>query len=218
MAEFESLDDVLARFQKKVDQAPACPTCGKRTVGAEPGECDGCKAAKLPPPPPPDRDKILRQVGVPERLRADFDEARSQWGRLDTWAGDPWCAYLYGPAGVGKSMLAVERLWRWWNKDDRSVLFAKAAQVPDAYFGREGRWGVGQLEGASLLVLDELGRGHLGNAWEAVEELLCVRYDELRPTIITTNLPPADLARDREHIADRVRSGLVLKLGGDSQR
>ena len=86
-----------------------------------------------------------------------------------------------------------------------------------AYFSGDGTE-ADRLEIAKLLVLDDLGRGHLGRSWEAIGELLAARYDAELPTLISTNLALGQIAETDAHVADRLSEGLVIAMLGESRR
>jgi len=131
-----------------------------------------------------DREGLLRRAGVPSRYaRVAFDTlspwpVRDQAGAtsLLDWTGDPWLVLLCGLTGVGKTLLAVELLYRWLCRPFAGR-FIRASRIPELYF-TERSDEYSELLHTGCLVLDDLGRGHLGKAWEAIGEVLSSRYDE----------------------------------------
>jgi hypothetical protein len=133
--------------------------------------------------------------------------------KLRSWLtcdGDPWLV-LWGPIGHGKSGLAIG-LARLYIEQGRSVLIRKVPELLDRLrqtYGDEGE-SLAALEQSmsdvELLVLDDLGADETTrtgkSSWprEKLFKLINHRYDNLRRTIITTNLEPVDLAA---HVTDR---------------
>lgn len=154
----------------------------------------------------------------------------------------PWLV-LCGVQGLGKSLAAcwvleqefVERLsaWEVGNRaagfpptDDRSPFPGPPGRFVTARdIVRAAPWG-GEMQAWSemmgTLVLDDLDAG-----WQdgkeaflgKVEDLLLERYNGLRPTVITTNLPVKALAERYPRVLDRARQvGKAYELTGASMR
>lgn len=103
-------------------------------------------------------------------------------------AGDGILLVLSGTPGNGKSFaagLAVAERGGW---------FLACGRL-DGYRGSENT--VERARTTRLLALDDVGRGSGGSklALGRVEELLCARYDNNQPTVVTFN--PTDSAPDR---------------------
>lgn len=171
-----------------------------------------------------DRQGTLSRAGVPSRhAKLEFDspkvwpsDPRCPDMLLSSWNGEPWSVLLTGPTGTGKTSLAVELLLRWLCYPGAGR-FVRARRLPGLYFSDDASE-IRDLETVGLLIVDDLGRGHLGRAWEAVGEIMNSRYDEELSTIITSNLGLAEIAEHDAHMADRLSEGLVIRIGGDSRR
>lgn len=94
--------------------------------------------------------------------------------------------------------------WRWWNLAALASAMRPGGDVDGAKVLRESTE-------ATLLVLDDLGTARMT---EWVEEyfytLINTRYETMRPTIVTTNLTPAEFKNTLgERIASRLAAGAV---------
>lgn len=141
-----------------------------------------------------------------------------------TMSGPAGGVYLFGPAGVGKTLMAG-RCALIFRQRELGVLFVKAKRALDELRDYDDHANVDywrdRLATADVLILDDLG-AHRSTDY-AIEELVAIfdhRDQHDLPTLITTNLDGvqlADVLGDR--LADRVR-GLCqsLHLDGESQR
>lgn len=213
----------------------ACEGCGESYTSLFTGLCRGCLLKRRKDLERKrrevaversrhDRQGTLIGAGVPSRHAKLVFQSPETWPfdprcadlLLSEWEGNPWAALLIGPTGTGKTSLAVELLFR------RLCLpcpgrFVRAGNLPNLYFSNEAT-GTADLETVGLLVIDDLGRGHQGRAWEAVGEVMNSRYDDERATIVTSNLGLAEIAEQDAHMADRLSEGLVIRIGGESRR
>lgn len=161
-----------------------------------------------------------KDAGIPERFIQKRFVAPKPWPLgLDRWLGSPWSVALIGSVGVGKSFLAAELAVRVGLDREVRGLWIRAAEVPYLAYSQGRAY---ELATFPVLVLDDLGRGHVGGGWEAVTEVVSMRYDRLLPTIITSNMSFGDLAAEHggrvEALADRFREGISVNLVGDSRR
>jgi DNA replication protein DnaC len=172
------------------------------------------------------RASILRQCGVPRRLAEMKFENPEPWPRptnaessanVAQWSGCPWAVTFIGDYGVGKSALACELLARTLMRG-LPAMWMPAGRVPAIRFGEDENIEFHALENAGMIVIDELGRGHMGKAWQAIGELIAARHAALRPTVLTTNLPLARLMLEDGHAADRLRDGWIVTMEGRSRR
>lgn len=145
-------------------------------------------------------------------------------------AADPYTAghlLLWGATpGVGKTHLAIAAVLYCIGEGRRAVLWP----LQDLLRELQSRFGDGaavrafedQLRRVPVLVLDDLGAEmRSGSGWstDVIESLIEARTAEERPTLITTNLPPAELAK---HVEARAASRLKLfrwvEVGGQDMR
>lgn len=105
---------------------------------------------------------------------------------------------LWGPYRGGKSCIAACVAGEMMSYRLRSY-FIFAFDVADAWIARGG-WRKAEIRGCDFLILDDLGmesqdhsRGEFPR--EKIRDLIRVRLEGARPTIITTNLTPGNVER-----------------------
>lgn len=181
---------------------------------------------------PERREQLLRSCRVPRRYAATSFIEPSRWpgdgrrGSLADWRGRPWSVTVTGDVGTGKTMMAVELLWRDIVHCRKSGtkgehLFVRGADAVSIAFGRESDCGFAQLVRCRFLLLDDLGAGISGEAWGALDRLIGARYDDELRTVVTSNLGAGamtDLHDGGARIADRLSDGIWVRLSGDSRR
>lgn len=205
------------------------PAPAGRTVSAHCGACTHNRALSA----------LMRFV--PPRFTADIDipDPVAEWihrGR------DAEGLYLTGRVGSGKTHLAYAATAHWclgtgvtprdaghlpaWEGGDRygpTVVFVRATALFDELRpGNDGtRQRIVDCQRAALLVIDDLG-AEKPSEWtaEKLYEVVDERYARARPVIITSNVPPAKLAK---HVGDRVASRFaemctVVPVLGDDRR
>lgn len=123
---------------------------------------------------------------------------------------------LSGNPGCGKTVAAADWLWR-----RLPGLFVKSARL--ARWERYDNEAMNRLLRCPRLVIDDLGtefQDAKGNFMAILDELIDVRHDHSRPTVMTTNLDAAAFKlRYGERIADRIREdGRFVSLSGGSMR
>jgi hypothetical protein len=205
-----------------------CARCEQPYVGIPPenGICQGCHR---PARRELGRAEALAAAGVPSRHLHPFAEPgpnakQASWPSTKNgtsctaWPeASGWCLVLTGVTGTGKSAIAAELLWRAMRSRGRG-LWVRAADVADRVLQGNSA-GIVAITSAPLVVLDELGIGHdAPAAWSAVESLICRLWEQETPTIITTNLLPAQLLAKSAPLADRLRDGIVCRMEGASLR
>lgn len=141
-------------------------------------------------------------------------------------APEAWLV-LHGPYGAGKSALAIGAAAELLRRSDvQSARFAAVPKLLDtlrATYDRDApqreRDVMVQLEESGLLVLDDLGAERNTDwATERLFVLLNERHDYHRRTIVTSNLPPDELAahigeRTMWRIAELARGHIVSLVG-----
>jgi len=104
---------------------------------------------------------------------------------------------LHGPAGCGKTGLAVSILWAAWEQGvgGRFVLAPALLEACRAYAAEpHGPDPLDALRTTPLLVLDDVGAQRLTEfAEERLYVLVHARHANRRRTVVTTNLPPEAL-------------------------
>ena len=140
--------------------------------------------------------------------------------------------YLFGPYGTGKTGLAVGYLKRWLDTYDRPALFVSAprlfAELRNTYDDREASElaVIDRYARVPLLVLDDLGSESFKSAdWlsDRLYLILGERHDELRPTVITSNLSLRELeSRVGERVTWRISEacgpGHIMEVRGKNLR
>jgi DNA replication protein DnaC len=145
------------------------------------------------------RDEILAKV-PPRFAAAETDNAAAlRW--LDGCGGT---LYIFGPTGSGKTHIAWA-LYRRYAKLGIGVarFWQMPALVDDLRPGGNDQ-AMERAVSAGLLILDDVAAAKLSD-W-AHERLLMIadsRWANMRPTVITGNLRPADLGG---HVGDQVAS------------
>ena len=196
-------------------RAMPCPDCGHRLVQK--------RLQRLI------RDSSLRRH-VTKRFE-DFTprpDQQNAYAVALAYAADPHGLLTFlGTTGTAKTHLAAAIAWRYAER--RGVpAFYTAAEL----LGRiQGTFGVahdepgnteqvvGEFKTVPLLVVDEIGAENpTGWAQSKLFEIIGARYDEERPTVLTTNLTPSQL---EPRLASRVMDTLlarVLVLNGPDHR
>ncbi|MEU6987983.1 ATP-binding protein [Streptomyces sp. NPDC046324] len=190
------------------------------------------------PTPEPVTALELAEARIPARYRhalADHPQVTA-WANAIARAGRPGPAgapgiaegpslRIVGPTGTGKThqaygavriLLAAGVRLR-WEAVTAADLYARLRPRP----GFDGERDLQTLMRCPLLLLDDLGAAKTSEWTEEVTyRLINHRYEHLRPTLITTNLPTGDL---RTVLGDRVSSRLsemteCVILDGEDRR
>jgi DNA replication protein DnaC len=155
--------------------------------------------------------------------------ARDARDAAHTWT-DPRATYIwlliYGGVGNGKSHLCNAALKELLQRGVRAKLTTAAEILQALRVGMQDHTTddvMRQYQETPALIVDDLGAGmkhpdEKGSEWEwgRIEELLVFRYENLLPTMATTNLIPGQLPeRIRSRFEDTGMSRMVLNAGSD---
>ncbi|WP_141730477.1 ATP-binding protein [Synergistes jonesii] len=170
-------------------------------------------------------------VEIPKRFRDTVGFARDTVALTGArlWNGRGFL-YLYGGTGAGKSFAAA---WRVYHDLQLQIEkdWSTPRKWPESVKLRAGwysafsvcleRQNLYAAEAAPMLILDDLGcEAQSPSNKSIINELVAVRYNEMRPTIITSNLNLQEL----EHIYgvrlyERViQNGRTIDCGGYNMR
>src|SRR6185312_7454202 len=130
---------------------------------------------------------------------------------------------LAGARGVGKSVAAAHVIGEWLRKNDVNsrpsggkwfppVVWCRASQVTrETDFGRVDADFLYGLERSHLLVLDDLGEDATVPGLAALTDILKIRHEKRRLTVITSNLWP-DMLKTRygESWFDRLKTAAIV--------
>lgn len=143
---------------------------------------------------------------------------------VDAWieqatADESGCLLLTGPVGVGKSALAVAVARVLFLECSKTVAFTSGRSMLAALRPTGRR--LAEFVDPDLLLLDDLGT-EKSTEWSD-EWLLSVideRYTSCRPSVVTTNLTPAELADVvGRRVYDRLAEDSIrVNIGGKSRR
>lgn len=144
-----------------------------------------------------DLTRAWHGTGVPKRYRSvlpDEDGLR-EMGRFGG-------LYLNGPKGTGKTTKACAVLKAYVRHEQRDGwVSARFMSVPDWLASMRGRFGEQEDEAyrraatCKLLVLDDIGKGNpTPTALERLFRLIDGRYNEMRPTIFTSQYSLGELS------------------------
>lgn len=151
---------------------------------------------------------------LPRHIPARYHGYRIEIPEVQAWAdavvdGSTESLLLCGEVGTGKTgnaYAALDYVVR--GKAARGISFQPAATTHARLLAaaRPEGDGAGRFFTANILVFDDLGSAHI-TSWNAdvVNDLINTRWDELRPTIFTSNLGPDDMA---ERMDPRIPSRL----------
>lgn len=226
MSDTTSIGDELSRLPPRL-QAQLDREC-EQHPGNRAGECRLCEAAERDALRQGELDAVLAEADqAREKFPVRFRHATAEHPEIGQWVAqfhtDPATApslLLLGPTGTGKThnaygavAAAVKVAWQTragiyrmprWIALTHADLCASLRprgrdHDPEAELERYRRY--------DLLMVDDLGAA---KSTEFVEEatyrLVNGRYEDMRPSIFTSNLAPGEL---REAVGDRIASRLV---------
>tara|TARA_R100000808_G_C2150281_1_gene158997 strand:+ start:722 stop:1528 length:807 start_codon:yes stop_codon:yes gene_type:complete len=167
-------------------------------------------------------DRLWERVNVPRRftgMRLQDSPHTDLALRLVFTTGEPYeetqepeSWFLHGAVGVGKTCLAVGYAYEMVQAHLTSARFvtlpAMMSEIRSCYDdgGPSEKEVLRHYKEAELLILDDMGAEHSsGTTWlsDRLYQILGARHDQLRPTIMTSNLSISELS----HIyGDRITS------------
>jgi DNA replication protein DnaC len=159
-------------------------------------------------------------LAIPSRYRhARLDDLEGELAEAKQWDGES-NVLLLGNVGSGKTHAAVA-LARMIHESGGSVMFRSALALIDELKpgGAEGAQERALV--VDLLLLDDLGyERHTDFAADRVSRVITDRYDQERPTIVTSNLSPEALeAEVGPRLWSRLFHGaLRLRVAGQDRR
>jgi hypothetical protein len=189
------------------------------------------RTAEMPPPLDGEvaMDNVSRLANLPRRFAAPLKSPK--WSKeLDSalsWnPADKCFLYVHGRPGTGKSFAAAYVLFEWEVKRlekycsaggftacPATWVSAYQATSEDEYYKEARR--------AVFLVIDDLGAED-PSAWTRAKlaEIISARYNDAKPTVITSNIAPLKLAEIYSHrMADRIiGESKIITFMGESYR
>lgn len=206
--EFNEPDPVVCRWCGKPLTPIGTELMGQvRWIMSEPCGCEGERAER-------ERaemaERELRERHVAEKVETAgvarrFKGARTSIPEIgDFLAGFDPCGgnglYITGRVGSGKTY-AASALARALVYQGASVVMTTTLDMLDSIQATYGRGagqagGVGRFAGCDLLILDDLGKEN-GSSWAltTIFQVVNARYQDMRPIVVTSQYPPAALAR-----------------------
>lgn len=174
--------------------------------------------------PPRYRDAVAEVREVREWVAELIEQARSYPGLYPTVGTGP-SLLLIGPVGTGKThqaygavrALAASGARCGWKVLTAADVYARLRPRP----GVDSEQEFDQIAAVGLLVLDDLGAAKQTDWTEEVNyRLVNRRYEACKPTLVTSNVPPKDLADVLgQRVASRLREMCrLVVLKGDDRR
>lgn len=141
-----------------------------------------------------------------------------QIGLLRDWTGegDDWMAFLTGPAGTGKTFMAVATALRWITSRGYGCRFLVCSdwlqEIKSGFHDNTAQRALHRAKKAKLLIMDDLG-AEMASEWvrDVVYSVINHRYNEILPTLVTSNLSLNEISQNyHDRLASRLASGLVV--------
>lgn len=174
--------------------------------------------------PPHYSDAIVTDPGVREWVKTLLGIAKAERGR--PWVRTGPSLLLVGGTGTGKTFeaygavraLATSGAATSWTVTTAADMYAKLRPRPNVDMETQFE----RFAQVPLLILDDLGAAK-GSEWneEINYRLINYRYEQHLPTLITSNIPPKQLASALgERVASRLAemTTLVVLKGADRRR
>ncbi len=215
----------------------ACPHCGAALdplgaalagrvawISAAPCPCEGAarereaearrRAALAAKEEAARREKALSRAGIPRRYRAAEADRPEFAEYIASFAGNGGAGlYIHGGVGAGKthSASAMARLFAEAGYDVAFTTAKGMLERVKATFDEGGtEAAVARYAKCDVLVLDDLGKED-ATEWSVgtVFSVLDARYEDMRPTIVTSNYAPGALADRLARRGERVTAEAI---------
>ena len=170
--------------------------------------------------------EAMESRGIPGLVKSQYGAVKQYANQLSDHAKKGIGLILAGPVGTMKTSMAVAVL-RQHLESGGGGRFVVMVSLMDTLFtlketNRE-EWASfeAKLRDTGLLVIDDLGAEYeKGWVLNKVDAIISERYNRMRPTIITTNLTPDELAgKYAARVIDRLRStSIFVEFKGESLR
>lgn len=163
----------------------------------------------------------LFRCNVPDRYKAvPMDMALP--AEVADWRGSPWSVTIMGNAGCGKSYMAVHMLARIARDNGPRSYFYDATvvwqEIKDEFGSDRAGVTMNRLRHADVLLLDDVGADRVTDFQaEQLSIVLTDRYNNVRPTILTTNAPSLGSFLS-PRLVSRLTDGIILKMTGKDRR
>lgn len=146
-------------------------------------------------------DESRKRAGIPKRFLGATVQHQSLLDYLESFEGSAGRGlYIYGSVGRGKSYSAAALANAFVDAGYRTVFTTASAMLEKikASFSRRGETEpiVSRYTACDVLVVDDLGKED-AKEWSANMMFLVIntRYEDMRPTIFTSNYPPQTLSK-----------------------
>jgi len=166
-------------------------------------------------------DYRLYRCNVPKRY-AMVPRSMDLPDGLADWQGSPWAVTLMGNAGCGKSFMAIHLLGKISRADGPRSYFYDATvvwqEIKDEFGTDRSGTTMDRMRNADVLLLDDVGADRVTDFQaEQLSIVLTDRYNNVRPTILTTNAPNLG-AFLSPRLVSRLSDGIVIRLSGNDRR
>ncbi len=229
----DDLQALVAEMQREAEEhtatctARTCPRCDRKpcddcgvTTKHDHERCDGCAAKHSRQQMLERWHRIVPKAHHGAHLSADWLVELVPASVIAALPDDPGRVTFTGPAGTGKTSLAVAMLRREFGRG-ASCAYAKAYELGTARahhrLGDGEAPAVQRAMSVDALVIDELG-SEQGHHSATLAEIIHARHADCRTTLVTTGLDSAALvARYGDGIRRRLSEGahaVALARGG----